>query len=170
MTASTIPTLSLNRRSFHQFVGLMALGANSWAAAPSLPNPSSLADELASALQKSMPLMVMVSLEGCPFCKVVREHYLLPLMREEHVPIVQINMRDPQVLLDFERKSQTQASLITRWNVSVAPTVLFFGRHGAEVAERLVGGSIPDYYGAYLDDRLKLARAAVRASLTGAAG
>jgi hypothetical protein len=29
------------------------------------------------------------------------------------------------------------------------------------VAERLVGGYIPDFYGAYLDDRLRTARAAV---------
>jgi hypothetical protein len=31
-----------------------------------------------------------------------------------------------------------------------------------EVVERLVGGYIPDFYGAYLDERLQAARAAIR--------
>ena len=47
--------------------------------------------------------------------------------------------------------------------IKVAPTVLFFGRAGVEIAERLVGGYIPDFYGAYLDERLRLARAVLRA-------
>ena len=33
---------------------------------------------------------------------------------------------------------------------------------GVEVAERLVGGMLPDFYGAYLDQRLETARKAVR--------
>jgi hypothetical protein len=36
--------------------------------------------------------------------------------------------------------------------------VLFFGKGGSEVAQRLVGASIPDFYGAYLEERLRQAR------------
>ena len=49
-----------------------------------------------------------------------------------------------------------------RARVTVAPTVLFFGRGGAEIAERMIGGYIPDFYGSYLDDRLRIARAVLR--------
>ena len=52
-------------------------------------------------------------------------------------------------------------ALIKAWHVSVAPTVLFFGRNGREVAERLTGGD-SDFYGAYLEARLQQARTAVR--------
>ena len=38
--------------------------------------------------------------------------------------------------------------------------MLFLGPQGKEVADRLVGGS-PDFYSAYLDRRLALAREAV---------
>jgi hypothetical protein len=48
------------------------------------------------------------------------------------------------------------------WKVRVAPTVLLLGRGGAEVAERLVGGYIPDFYAAYLEQRLEQARASLR--------
>lgn len=131
------------------------------AAGVTLPAPTSLTDELASALKKGSPLLVMVSLEGCPFCKVARENYLAPLLRQSSLAIVQIDMRNRQLVQDFSGNSQTQDQLIRSWGIKVAPTVLFFGRGGVEVAERLVGGYIPDFYGAYLDDRLRTARAAV---------
>lgn len=126
-----------------------------------LPMPTSLPDELVAALKRGSPLVVMVSLEGCPFCKVARENYLAPLQRQSGLAVVQIDMRSRQLVQDFGGTIQTQDQLIRSWGIKVAPTVLFFGRGGAEVAERLVGGYIADFYGAYLDDRLRTARAAV---------
>jgi len=130
-----------------------------WAA--SLPMPTSLPEALAAALAKRSPLVVMVSLVGCPFCVIARDNYLAPLQGQAGLSIVQVDMRDRALVQDFAGGSQTQDQLIRSWGVKVAPTVLFFGRGGAEVAERLVGGYIPDFYGAYLDDRLRTARAAV---------
>jgi hypothetical protein len=40
---------------------------------------------------------------------------------------------------------------------------LFFGRGGVELVERMTGGYIADFYGAYLDDRLRQARALLSA-------
>lgn len=131
------------------------------ARAANLPMPASLPDALAAALKKGSPLVVMVSLVGCPFCTIARDHYLAPLQGQSGLSIVQLDMRNREMVKDFSGASQTQDQLIRSWGIKVAPTVLFFGRGGAEVAERLVGGYIPDFYGAYLDDRLRTARAAV---------
>lgn len=128
-----------------------------------LPTTASLADELAQALKKSSPLLVMVSTAGCPFCKVVRENYLGPMREREGLPVVQIDMRSSRLIRDFQGVTLTQHAMIRNWGIKVAPTVLFFGHGGVEIAERLVGGYIPDFYGAYLDERLRIARAAVRA-------
>jgi len=46
--------------------------------------------------------------------------------------------------------------------VSIAPTVLFFGRNGQEIADRMEGGYLPDFYAAYLDERLAQARKLLR--------
>ncbi len=132
-----------------------------WAQPVSLPVPTSLPDELAQALKRGSPLVVMATLDGCPFCKIARENYLAPLQRQQGLVMVQIDMRSRQMVQDFSGTSQTQEALIRSWGIKVAPTVLFFGRGGAEVAERLVGGYIPDFYGAYLDERVRVARAAV---------
>lgn len=126
-----------------------------------LPAPASLAGALAAALARSQPLVVMASLQGCPFCQIVRAHYLVPELAAG-LPVVQIDFRDARSVRDFDGTARTHDALIKAWRVSVAPTVLFFGRNGREVAERLTGGD-SDFYGAYLEQRLAQARAAVRA-------
>ena len=127
-----------------------------------LPTTDSLQEELANALKKNAPLLVMVSLEGCPFCKVARENYLGPLREQQGLLVFQVDMRSKRPIKNFSGLTLTQDELIRSWGVKVAPTVLFFGRGGLEIAERLTGGYIPDFYGAYLDERLKQAAAALR--------
>lgn len=132
------------------------------AASATLPLAVSLQDELAQALKKGQPLVVMVSLEGCPFCKVARENYLGPLHEQQGLPVTQVDMRSRRPLKDFRGAAVTHDEMSRQWRIRIAPTVLFFGRDGAEVAERLVGGYLPDFYGAYLDERLQQARAMLR--------
>ena len=127
-----------------------------------LPPARALNEELGRALQQKQALVVMVSLEGCPFCKVVRENYLGPMRERDGLPVVQVDMRSKQRLTELRGNTVTHDDLTRTWGVKVAPTVLFFGPDGTEVAERLVGGYIPDFYGAYLEDHLQTARAAVK--------
>lgn len=129
---------------------------------PALPVAGSLAAELRSALAKGRALVVMVSLEGCPFCRIVRENYLAS-MHAEGQPVVQLEMKRALPLLDFAGSSTTHGAFVDALGVKVAPTVLFFGRSGKEAAPRLAGTSIPDFYGAYLQDRVDAANRAVSA-------
>ncbi|WP_398499647.1 hypothetical protein [Variovorax sp.] len=131
------------------------------AAESALPAPDSLADALANALARSQPLVVMASLRGCPFCRIVREHYLMPELATG-LPVVQIDLRDRRMVRDFDGTPRTHEAMLAAWGIAVAPTLLFFGRGAREVAERLAGGA-SDFYGVYLEQRLNQARAAVRA-------
>ncbi len=126
-----------------------------------LPPARSLPDELAAALRQGQPLVVMVSLEGCIFCKIARQSHLSPMQRQGQ-PIVQVDMRSAQMVTDFEGRQTTHDELARRWKVSITPTLLFFGPRGREVAERMEGAYQPDFYGPYLDDRLSRSRAALK--------
>ena len=123
-----------------------------------LPPAYAFPQHLAAALARGLPLTVMVSLPGCPFCKVVRDSHLAPLLREQAVAVVQIDIGSTLPLLDVHGQAGTHAGQVRQWGVKVAPTLLFFGRQGNEVAERLVGALLPDFYGAYLTQRLETAR------------
>ncbi len=157
-----ILNLALHRRLFLGGLTLVlaqSVGAQSVASAV-LPVPSSLQTELAKALQQKQPLIVMVSLEGCPFCRIARNSHLGP-MQKAGAPIVQLDMRSVQSVLDFQGRATTHDQLIKQWRISIAPTLLFFGPDGKEVAERMEGAYLPDFYGPYLDERLVKGRQAL---------
>ncbi len=159
------PYFRADRRLFLTIagVGLVATSAmRAWAAGAVLPAPQSLSEELAKALEKGNPLVVMVSLEGCPFCRVARDSYLEPMRRQEGMPIFQIDMRSAHAVRDFAGAALTHDQLVHAWRVTIAPTVLFFGPRGKEIVARMEGGYIADFYGAYLDQRIEQARTLIK--------
>jgi thioredoxin-related protein len=158
-TDSTSPSWS--RRNWLHLSGLALLGITTptQSADALLPPAQSLADDLARALKKKQSLIVMVSLEGCVFCRQVRQSHLLPLQKDGQI-VVQVDIRNNHSVLDFSGQHTTHDQLTRQWKVSVTPTLLFFGPGGKEVAERMTGSYLPDFYGAYLEDRLAQGRQA----------
>ncbi len=124
-----------------------------------LPSPASLRGAALAAAARGEPLVVMTTLPGCPYCDLVRNHYLLPLRKEGKVQAVQLDVRDRSSNLQgFKGEMSTPAEQTRLWKARFAPTVLFLGPDGQELAERLVGVAVPDFYGEYLDARLVEAR------------
>jgi hypothetical protein len=136
-----------------------------------LPSATDLPQALAQALAQGQPLVVMVSLDNCPYCRQVRQSHLGPLWRGGQV-VVQIDMQHKETLIDWDGQTRSHGDWVKNRRISVAPTVLFFGPNGREVAQRLEGASLPDFYGAYLDQRLEQSRQLLqpRAGAHGGAG
>jgi thioredoxin-related protein len=146
----------------HSFVGV--LGLTYWvseAAPAQLPPSKSLLDEINNALKAKEPLIVMVSLAGCPFCKMARDSYLSP-MQKQGFPIVQVDMRSDQPVKALNGQMQTHDQMVKQWRVSIAPTLIFLGPKGQELVDRMEGGYLPDFYGAYLEERVGAARRILR--------
>lgn len=156
---------NFTRRSFQIRLGAIFAGFFSFDAisAPlrEIPAAKSLQTEISAALKKASPLLVFVSLDNCPYCKIARENYLIPLMAERAISVIQVNTNHATPIDDALGKRTTHEQLIRAWAIKVAPTVLFLGKNGREVAPRLEGGSTSDFYGAYLDERLRTAQAAI---------
>ena len=132
-------------------------------ASPALPSPASLRGAAQAAAARSEPLVAMTTLTGCPYCDLVRNHHLLPMLRQGQLHAIQIDTRDrTSNLQGFDGTMTTPADLAKAWKARFAPTVLFLGPRGEELAERLVGVAVPDFYGEYLDERLRQARARLR--------
>lgn len=127
-----------------------------------LPVPTSLPGAAMAAAAQGEPLVLLVSLPGCSYCELVRRNYLLPARKESGLQAWQLNITDRKTpLIGFDGKTTTAAAQISAWKASFTPTVLFFGSKGQELAERLVGVAVPDFYGTYLEERLATARRAV---------
>ncbi|MBF5004676.1 thioredoxin domain-containing protein [Diaphorobacter caeni] len=154
-------------RAVVALAGATWLGARSSPAAAQdaserlLPTTNDLRASLAQALARGEPLIVLATLRGCPFCKVARENYLVSELKAGRA-VTQIHFLSRDPVIDLQGSATTHGALVKQLGVEVAPTVLFLGRGGAELAPRLVGGSTSDFYASYLDERVTQARAAVR--------
>ena len=128
-----------------------------------LPPASDLAADAIESKRTGAPLIVMLSLQGCPHCEVVRRSHLLPLLRDPTPvarPIVrQVEINGVALLRDFDGNTITHAEFAARQQFKPAPVVMFFGSKGVLLAKPLVGSMIPDFYGAYLDAALTESRA-----------
>lgn len=125
----------------------------------SLPTPTSLRGAAVAAAARGEPLVVMTTLKGCVYCELVRNNYLAPMRREGLLVAVQLDVLDRQTNLQgFAGETTTPAGQARTWKARFTPTVMFFGPDGQELAERLVGVAVPDFYGEYLEARLLEAR------------
>ena len=148
---------ALTRRSVGACLVSMAAGA-AWSLAPAtLPTATDLEANLMQALQLGQPLVVLVSLEGCGYCHQVRQNYLAPMRLRSGLQAVQVDMQTTSRVIDFDGKVLSHQEWGHKRGIRIAPTVLFFGARGTELAPRLVGASLPDFYGAYLNDSLHAA-------------
>ena len=126
-----------------------------------LPVPQNLQREAAQAHADRRAFLLMFSLPGCGYCKVVRRNYLMPLLRDASpadrpvIREVQITSRDS--LQGFDGKATTQSALATRYGVQVAPTVIVVNAEGELLADPIVGGDNNGFYSAYLDRALEAA-------------
>ena len=141
--------------------GLSILPAQAQSHDDMLPVPQNLQREAAQAHADRKAFLLMFSLPGCGYCKVVRRNYLMPLLRDASpaerpvIREVQITSRDS--LQGFDGKATTQSALATRYGVQVAPTVIVVNAEGELLADPIVGGDNNGFYSAYLDRALEAA-------------
>jgi thioredoxin-related protein len=114
-------------------------------------------------------LVALFSRPDCPYCEALRRDQLIHLAREGDdlgVVVAEFDFTDDTRFSDADPASlfgASPADFARRLNVHLSPTVVFLGQRG-ELAERLVGYGSPDFYGAYLDDRVQAATRAAGSS------
>jgi len=141
-----------------------------------LEQPRDLRGLLEQAARERRPVVAMFSLAGCPWCEAIRREQLDGLAREQAargIRVVEFDMHDERAFAGAATGSDSAArpladsaspaALARRLGVRIAPTLVFLGPDG-ELAERLVGYGSPDFFSAYLDERIERARNALAGS------
>jgi thioredoxin-related protein len=126
-----------------------------------LNEATDLAADARLATARSLPLVVLYSRDDCSWCEKVRREYLGPLSRDPAAAAVvrELHMDRATPLLDFAGRRTTSADFSKQMQARFAPTVMFHGPDGAQLAESIVGFRLADFYGAYLDRAIEESRA-----------
>lgn len=174
--------------------GGMPAAAEDPAHSAHLHRPADWSGTIVRASAARLPVVVMFSTPGCPFCKRLRDEHLRHLEREaatRGVVVAELSMTDHSGFespppaasnrghdagvagaaqstvatrdapLPAFAESNSPAEVAQVLGIRLAPTVVFLGACG-ELAPRLVGYGSPDFYGAYLDERIETSRTALQ--------
>lgn len=160
-------TMRTVRRKFTAIISV-AIGAYSLPAIAQnrskntlLPYPADLRAAALEAQRRSQPMVLMISLPGCPWCELLRRNYLTPLRAEGLAAFeFMINERKER-LADFQGHGTTPAAWSEAMKIKTTPTLLFFNAAGQEIAPRIEGVASADFIGGVLDERIAEARKAV---------
>lgn len=130
--------------------------------------PDDLQRDGAQAQAVGEPLVLMFSLPDCPYCKVVRNNYLLPMLREAdpgHQPVIrELQITSGKTLTGFDGARTTQAAVAKQYGVRMAPTLVFVDAAGQPLTDPIVGGDGHGFYAAYLDRAFAEARKSLKAA------
>ncbi len=129
-----------------------------------LPAADNLQRAAATAQSAGEPLVLMFSLPDCAYCRVVRRNYLLPMLRPDasSLPhIRELTMTGREAIADFDGMVTTPIAVAKRYQVKVAPTLVFVNAAGELLAEPLVGGEHM-FYDAMLERRFDESRRQLR--------
>lgn len=144
----------MRRRLTLLLLCLLPLAAAAQAHGSKLEVADNLQRDGMQAKAENKPLVLMFSLPDCPFCKVVRTHYLEPMLRtgpaSERPLIRELQISSAKSLIGFDGFVTTQSALAKRYAVRMAPTLVFVDAAGQMLTAPVIGGE-HGFYMAYLD-------------------
>ncbi|MCB1620858.1 MAG: thioredoxin fold domain-containing protein [Thiothrix sp.] len=120
--------------------------------------------------ERNLPLLLAFVADYCSYCERLKREHLIPMTRsgdfQDQILIRTIHLDRGQQLTDFNGERIGIRDFSRRYGVRLTPALLFLDADGKEVAERLLGYSVPDFYGAYLEQSITAASRAVKPSTT----
>jgi len=135
-----------------------------------LPGVKDLASDGRLSEKEAKPILVFFSSSSCPYCEIVRDLYLQPMMEDRisanKVIIREVSVDGIQNMRDFSGKLMEQQSFADREGASFTPVVRLYSSRGELLTPDLVGYSSPDFYLGYLEGSIESARKKILQKVT----
>jgi len=124
-------------------------------AADSLVHAKNFQADAQTASKRRVPVMVLFTTPGCPYCEQVKREYLVPMHKDRaylnRVIIREVTVNATTPLIGFDGTATTEGAFAAANKVFLVPTVMVFDTQGTATSEAIVGLLIPDYYFGYLE-------------------
>ncbi len=159
----------IGRRRFLLVASALGLAAAPRAGADAgaeLPPATDLRSDGRLAAARRLPIVVLFSLPGCPYCEIVRRSHLAPMLRDplqsRRALFREIGIDGDHAVVGFAGEPTTHARIARAHEVRAAPVVAFWDGTGRPIAGPLVGMLLADFYSAYLEAALTTAESKLR--------
>ena len=110
------------------------------------------------ALDNNLPIVLLVEISDCRFCKIVKKEFINPLAASQHykdkVIFRRISLDPGQMIIDGDGFNADTDDFCAHYKALFTPTILFLDGAGKELTKTLVGMSGRDYFGYYLEQRI----------------
>jgi hypothetical protein len=136
-----------------------------------LQPPSQFKTTLAKAKQSRGELVpaVMVGSAHCPWCELILKEQLGPRIMSSQIPqllVLDFDLADRKPVeglylgpMGPNGRALSPSEWAKAHRFALAPTVVVVNQFGQPIGEPLIGYASRDFYGAYLEDRIRLAQA-----------
>ena len=129
------------------------------AQAANIPRASDLANDGSRAVAQGQPLVVLFSASYCTWCDAVKAEFFQHLESDPRyaskVMLREVEIDSNDTLTDFAGEAGTHRKFAGAHRTFLVPTVRFFDGNGNELADPIVGVPTLDFYGWYLDQRIR---------------
>lgn len=127
------------------------------------PRLDNLASDLNEADAHNKAVVLVFVARDCPFCTALEEQILGPMKASgdytSQAVVRMVEYDRPTVRVQAPQGGHLiYQDLIERFDIVVTPTVVFLDAQGNQVGEALIGFNGPDFYWAFLDQRIAAAR------------
>lgn len=133
---------------------------------PNLVHAQDLAADAQAAAREGKPLLLMFSSEPCPYCRMVEDEFLRPMLisgeYDDKVMMRKVKLDGHSRVRDFDGREVRVDEFARKYQVRITPTVVMVSPQGEQVAPSLEGIATRDYYGGDLDIVIDKALAEVR--------
>ncbi|GAB4347089.1 MAG: hypothetical protein Kow006_06430 [Gammaproteobacteria bacterium] len=106
------------------------------------------------------PLLLVFTAEDCPYCEMLEEEVLLPMLRSgeyDRLAFIRSLNLDGDRVLDFEGHPVEPWEFARRYQVSVTPTMVLLDERGRLLDKPMVGVRTLDFFEAYIAESIQRA-------------
>jgi hypothetical protein len=126
-----------------------------------LPAAADLAADGAASRERRAPILLLFDRDDCPYCERALREHLVPMSGEapwrDDALFRQVEVNRDIPLVDFDGSATTHRRLSARYGATFTPTVVVVDAAGTVLADPIVGLLTADFYGAYLEEALRVA-------------
>jgi len=137
------------------------------AQAGTVPVASDLQEDASTSRAANLPILLIYTAKHCHYCDEVKAGVFNPIAADpayrERMLLREVRIDSNIRLVGFNGDVTSHRSFATDRGITIVPTLEFLDGAGLQVSRPLVGVSIPDYYGAYVDNGIEQAIRNLRA-------